>query len=423
MEMNTRLQVEHPVTELVTGLDLVEWQLRVAAGEVLPFAQADVTLTGHAIEARICAEDPSRGFLPSGGQVLLLQEPEGEGVRVDSGLAPGLVVGSTYDPMVSKVIAYGPDRDTALRRLRAALADTVVLGVVTNAGYLRRLISHPDVVAGRLDTGLVERHPELTLVPNGDSGQSGAAQPVDNLPLLAAALLRQLALAPAPAADGSGWTDPFARPTGWRIGGTPAWTRHHLRLPGADPVLVVVRPQRGASGSSHGHADEALQGGPCAQGAFEVRVGDGEILRAQVRAQLADGAGRLAVTVDGVTRGFACGVEGTGHAAGTVWLSRDGDSWACHVHDPLAELALGGAGAHGGTLTAPMPGTVTLVKASVGDLVKRGQPVLVLEAMKMEHVITAPHDGTVQQLKVVPGGTVAMDDLLAVIAPAETSES
>ncbi|WP_042420821.1 acetyl/propionyl/methylcrotonyl-CoA carboxylase subunit alpha [Streptacidiphilus anmyonensis] len=423
MEMNTRLQVEHPVTELVTGLDLVEWQLRVAAGEVLPFAQADVTLTGHAIEARICAEDPSRGFLPSGGQVLLLQEPEGEGVRVDSGLAPGLVVGSTYDPMVSKVIAYGPDRDTALRRLRAALAETVVLGVVTNAGYLRRLISHPDVVAGRLDTGLVERHPELTLVPTGDTGQAGSAQPVENLPLLAAALLRQLALAPAPAADGSGWTDPFARPSGWRIGGTPAWTRHHLRLPGSEPELVLVRPLRGAEhGAPQGRDNGANRG------AFEVRIGDGEILRAEARTQLADGAGRLAVTVDGVTRGFACGVEGAEHGDGTVWLSRDGDSWACHVHDPLAELALGGAGAHGGSLTAPMPGTVTLVKASVGETVKRGQAVLVLEAMKMEHVITAPHDGTVAQLKVVPGGTVAMDDLLAVITPAsaptdETAES
>jgi acetyl-CoA/propionyl-CoA carboxylase biotin carboxyl carrier protein len=325
---------------------------------------------------------------------------------VDSGLAPGLVIGSSYDPMVSKVISYGPDRDTALRRLRAALAETVVLGVVTNAGYLRRLLSHPDVVAGRLDTGLVERHPELTLVPTGDSGQAGTAQPVDNLPLLAAALLRQLALAPT--ADGSGWTDPFARPSGWRIGGTPAWTGHHLKLSGADPVLVQVRPLRGAAAAEAG------------TGVFEARVGDGGVVGVEVGARLADGAGRLAVTVDGVTRSFACGVEGAAHGDGTVWLSRDGDSWACHVHDPLAELALGGAGAHGGSLTAPMPGTVTLVKASVGDQVKRGQAVLVLEAMKMEHVITAPHDGTVAQLKVVPGATVAMDDLLAVIAPADT---
>ncbi|NYV78909.1 acetyl/propionyl/methylcrotonyl-CoA carboxylase subunit alpha, partial [Streptomyces sp. UH6] len=171
MEMNTRLQVEHPVTELVTGLDLVEWQLRVAAGEPLPFAQEDVTLTGHAVEARICAEtvsvkEGSRGFLPSGGRVLALREPSGPGVRTDSGLAEGSEVGSLYDPMLAKVIAHGPDRATALRRLRAALADTVVLGVPTNAGFLRRLLAHPDVVSGEMDTGLVEREAE-SLVPEG----------------------------------------------------------------------------------------------------------------------------------------------------------------------------------------------------------------------------------------------------------------
>lgn len=164
MEMNTRLQVEHPVTELITGLDLVEWQLRVAAGEQLPFVQDDITLTGHAIEARICAEDPSRGFLPSGGTVLALHEPQGDGVRTDSGLTRGTEVSSLYDPMLSKVIAYGPDRATALRKLRAALADTVTLGVPTNAGFLRRLLAHPDVVSGDLDTGLVERDADSLVV-------------------------------------------------------------------------------------------------------------------------------------------------------------------------------------------------------------------------------------------------------------------
>ncbi|WP_370067614.1 biotin carboxylase N-terminal domain-containing protein [Streptacidiphilus sp. MAP5-3] len=450
MEMNTRLQVEHPVTELVTGLDLVEWQLRVAAGELLPFAQHDVTLTGHAIEARICAEDPSRGFLPSGGKVLLLQEPEGEGVRVDSGLAPGLVVGSSYDPMVSKVISYGPDRATALRRLRAALADTVVLGVVTNAGYLRRLLSHPDVVAGRLDTGLVERHPELTLVPSPESGQGDPTQPVDNLPLLAAALVRQVLLDPVrlaggsdgTGAAGSGWADPFAQPSGWRIGGVPAWTRHQLRLPGGDPVLVEVRPDRGGSANAFearisatagrvGTAEVAVVDGSAGGGNTSGSSGTGAVLRVEVRADLVNGqgltggtglVGRVAVTLDGITRPFAAAVEESSDGSGSVWLGRDGDSWLCQVHDPLAELAFGGTGAHGGSLTAPMPGTVTLVKASVGDRVSRGQAVLVLEAMKMEHVITAPHDGIVEQLKVVPGATVAMDDLLAVIAPAETSD-
>ena len=159
MEMNTRLQVEHPVTELVYGLDLVEWQLRVAAGERLPFPADAVPAAagGHAVEARVYAEDPARGFLPTGGQVLALREPAGPHVRVDSGLAPGTAVTSAYDPMLSKVIAWGPDRPSALRRLDAALAATVILGVATNVSYLRTLLTAPDVQAGRLDTGLAER--------------------------------------------------------------------------------------------------------------------------------------------------------------------------------------------------------------------------------------------------------------------------
>lgn len=208
MEMNTRLQVEHPVTEFVTGLDLVEWQLRVAAGEPLAYRQEDIRLTGHAVEARLCAEDPSRGFLPSGGRVLALREPQGDGVRSDSGLSEGTEVGSLYDPMLSKVIAYGPDRATALRRLRAALADTVTLGVPTNAGFLRRLLAHPAVVAGELDTGLVEREAD-GLVPTE----------VPEEVYEAAAAVRLDALAPR----AEGWTDPFSVPSGWRMGGQ--WRR------------------------------------------------------------------------------------------------------------------------------------------------------------------------------------------------------
>ncbi|WP_331445604.1 acetyl/propionyl/methylcrotonyl-CoA carboxylase subunit alpha [Streptomyces xanthochromogenes] len=222
MEMNTRLQVEHPVTELITGVDLVEWQLRVAAGEQLPYQQRDITLTGHAIEARLCAEDPSRGFLPSGGTVLALREPQGDGVRTDSGLSEGTEVGSLYDPMLSKVIAYGPDRATALRKLRAALADTVTLGVPTNAGFLRRLLAHPAVVAGELDTGLVEREAD-SLVPDG----------VPDAVYAAAAAVRLDALRPVPA---EGWTDPFSVPSGWRIGGEPAPLAFPLRIAGLEPV-------------------------------------------------------------------------------------------------------------------------------------------------------------------------------------------
>ncbi|MFC8009648.1 ATP-binding protein [Streptomyces cinereoruber] len=356
MEMNTRLQVEHPVTELVTGIDLVEWQLRVAAGEPLPFAQEDVRLDGWAIEARICAEDPSRGFLPSGGTVLALHEPQGNGARTDSGLSEGTEVGSLYDPMLSKVIVHAPDRPTALRRLRAALADTVTLGVPTNAGFLRRLLAHPDVASGDLDTGLVEREAE-GLVPKDVPAEVYAA----------AAAVRLAELAPAPR---DGWTDPFSVPNGWRLGGTPNPPAFPVRVPGLEPVTVEAPPG--------------------------ARVADASVT----------------VVVDGVTHTF--------HRAG-AWLGRDGDSWHVLDHDPV-EAALGGAGRGGAdTLAAPMPGTVTVVKVSVGDEVEAGQSLLVVEAMKMEHVISAPHAGTVTELDVTPGTAVAMDQVLAVVTPHETS--
>ncbi|MFD8007025.1 acetyl-CoA carboxylase biotin carboxylase subunit [Streptomyces mirabilis] len=355
MEMNTRLQVEHPVTELITGLDLVEWQLRVAAGERLPYGQEDITLTGHAVEARICAEDPARGFLPSGGTVLALHEPQGDGVRTDSGLSEGTEVGSLYDPMLSKVIAYGPDRATALRKLRAALAETVTLGVQTNAGFLRRLLAHPAVVAGDLDTGLVEREAEELLSGSGD---------VPEEVYDAAAAVRLSSLAPAE----GGWTDPFSVPSGWRLGGEPAPVVFHLRAPGLEPV--AHRP-RGTSTVT---------------------------------------PGRVSVTLDGVRHTF--------HRAGD-WLGREGDAWHVRDHDPVAASLTGAAHAGVDSLTAPMPGTVTVVKVAVGDEVAAGQSLLVVEAMKMEHVISAPHAGTVSELDVTPGTTVAMDQVLAVITPYE----
>ncbi|MCQ6553005.1 acetyl-CoA carboxylase biotin carboxylase subunit [Streptomyces sp. C10-9-1] len=358
MEMNTRLQVEHPVTELVTGLDLVEWQLRVAAGEPLSFGQEDIALTGHAVEARICAEDPSRGFLPSGGTVLRLHEPQGEGVRTDSGLSEGAEVGSLYDPMLSKVIAYGPDRATALRRLRAALAATVTLGVPTNAGFLRRLLAHPDVVSGEMDTGLVEREVD-SLVPEGVPAEVYEA----------AAAVRAEALAPR----GGGWTDPFSVPSGWRMGGTHAAPAFPLRVPGHEPVVHAPAPSA------------------------------------------APRVAHDAVTVElhGVTHTF--------RRAGD-WLGRDGDSWHVADHDPVAASLSGAAHAGADTLAAPMPGTVTVVKVAVGDTVAAGQSLLVVEAMKMEHVISAPHAGTVAELDVSAGSTVAMDQVLAVVVPEEHAE-
>lgn len=358
MEMNTRLQVEHPVTELVTGLDLVEWQLRVASGERLPYAQQDIELTGWAIEARVCAEDPSRGFLPSGGTVLALREPQGGGVRTDSGLSEGVPVGSLYDPMLSKVIAYGPDRATAVRKLRAALADTVILGVPTNAGFLRRLLAHPDVVSGDLDTGLVEREAE-GLVPDGVPDEVYAA----------AAAVRRDALAPRP--DAGGWTDPFSVPSGWRTGGVPAPLTFPLRVAGADPVTY------GAPASATVTPD------------------------------------RVTVELDGTVGHF--------HRSGD-WLGRDGDTWHVQDHDPVEASLSGAGRSGADTLAAPMPGTVTVVKVAVGDEVEAGQSLLVVEAMKMEHVISAPHAGTVTELDVTAGATVAMDQILAVVAPVAAQE-
>lgn len=357
MEMNTRLQVEHPVTELITGLDLVEWQLRVASGEQLPYAQQDITLGGWAIEARVCAEDPSRGFLPSGGTVLALREPQGDGVRTDSGLSEGVPVGSLYDPMLSKVIAYGPDRATAIRKLRAALADTVILGVPTNAGFLRRLLAHPDVVSGNLDTGLVEREAE-SLVPDGVPDEVYAA----------AAAVRRQALEPRP--DAEGWTDPFSVPSGWRTGGVRAPLAFPLRVSGTDPVT------------------------------YEAPVG-------------------AVVTSDRVTLELD-GTVGHFHRSGD-WLGRDGDTWHVQDHDPVEASLSGADRSGADTLAAPMPGTVTVVKVAVGDEVEAGQSLLVVEAMKMEHVISAPHAGTVTELDVTAGSTVAMDQILAVVAPREDS--
>jgi acetyl-CoA/propionyl-CoA carboxylase, biotin carboxylase, biotin carboxyl carrier protein len=367
MEMNTRLQVEHPVTELAVsiggtgaagGPDLVEWQLRVAAGERLPFGQKDVELTGHAIEARICAEDPSRGFLPSGGTVLRLCEPQGDGVRTDSGLSEGTEVGSLYDPMLSKVIAYGPDRASALRKLRAALAETVTLGVQTNAGFLRRLLAHPAVVEGDLDTGLVERVVDDLISTD-----------VPDEVYEAAAAVRLEALKPRT----DGWVDPFSVPSGWRLGGEPRPVSFPLRV--REPVEYAPR-------GTHTVTDD-----------------------------------QVSVTLDGVRHTFhrATVPDGT-------WLGRDGDAWHVRDHDPVAASLTRSAHAGADSLTAPMPGTVTVVKVAVGDEVTAGQSLLVVEAMKMEHVISAPHSGTVAELDVAPGTTVAMDQVLAVVAPHEEAE-
>ncbi|CAM5668735.1 hypothetical protein SALBM311S_12141 [Streptomyces alboniger] len=242
--MNTRLQVEHPVTELVTGLDLVEWQLRVAAGARLPYRQEDISLTGHAIEARLCAtvsvKEGAREFLPSGGTVLRLHEPEGDGVRTDSGLSEGTEVGSLYDPMLSKVIAYGPDRETALRKLRAALAGTVTLGVRTTPVFAAAAGASGGR-GGRVGHGAGGAGGGRARIGRRAGGlRGGGAAAV-------ALALRQgfgsgTSWGPAPTgARDTGWVDPFSVPDGWRLGGVRAWTEHHLRIAGHDPVTVRVR--------------------------------------------------------------------------------------------------------------------------------------------------------------------------------------
>ena len=385
MEMNTRLQVEHPVTELVTGLDLVEWQLRVAAGEPLPLRQEEIRLTGHAAEARIYAEDPARGFLPTGGTVLALGEPVGPHVRTDSGLAAGMTVTSAYDPMLAKIIAWAPDRDAALRRLDGALAATAVLGVTTNTAFLRALLSHPDVLAGRLDTGLVERH----------LGELTAADVPDEV-LAAAALAELLASQPAGPV-----TDPWDVPDGWRPG-EHAWTRLRLACAPRETAEVRIRAQPARTGV-----------------AAEVSV-DGA---GPVAASAASGPDGLLVTYAGQTRRYACARDGSRAAGsgasrgGVIWLGAGGHTWMVREEEALA-VRRDRAGSADGTVRSPMPGTVQAVPVTEGQPVTAGQPLVIVEAMKMEHTVTAPLDGTVTELLVKGGQQVAMDETLAVVRAA-----
>jgi len=385
MEMNTRLQVEHPVTELVTGLDLVELQLQVASGEPLGLAQEDVRLDGHAVEARVYAEDPARGFLPSGGRILALSEPritqraadgvlhhlEGRRtgtavaplpVRVDSGVAEGDDIGSSYDPMLAKVVSWGPDRTTALTRLDAALRSYVLLGVHTNVAFLRALLAHPEVAAGRLDTGLVERAlPSLV------------SQEVPAEVYAAAALHHLSALEPAE-------PNPWSIPDGWRLG-SAAWTTWRFSGPTATPVEVRTQ----------GRATNALVSGDGAEGARGEAVWRDD---------------RLEVRFAGKRAMYTVARDGD-----TLWLGRDGDVWA--VTDHVPDRAGAAAAAAGGVLRSPMPGTVLAVKVAEGERVAAGQPVVIVEAMKMEHTVTAPADGVVARIAARAGAQVKLDEVLA----------
>jgi acetyl-CoA/propionyl-CoA carboxylase biotin carboxyl carrier protein len=374
MEMNTRLQVEHPVTEMVWGLDLVEWQLRIAAGEPLGFAQSDLWARGHAIEARVYAEDPSHGFLPTGGRVLDLEEPYQANVRVDSSLQMGGTVGSLYDPMLSKVIAWGEDRPAALRTLDRALAHTNVLGLTTNVGFLRDLLHDDDVVAGTLDTGLIERRSE------------GRARPEPPLEVVAAA-----ALVATERTDGAP-TGPWADRTAWRLG-APAWFRWAAAEVGGHRVAVELR-----------HRERE-------PGCVDVRFGD-EV--AEVVAELGGATARI--TRDGTTTTLA-----VARAGSTTWVGAGGRAWG--FEQAVDHGTGGGVGATGdGVISSPMPGSVIAIPAPVGTDVSPGQAVVVVEAMKMEHTLRAEVEGKVREVFVQVGQQVALGERLAVVEPAPAPE-
>jgi acetyl-CoA/propionyl-CoA carboxylase, biotin carboxylase, biotin carboxyl carrier protein len=370
MEMNTRLQVEHPVTEMVTGIDLVEQQVLIAAGHKLPIAQDDVTLTGHAIEARVYAEDPGRGFLPTGGTVLGLAEPGGPGIRVDSGLARGTVIGSDYDPMLSKVIAYGDDRAGAIRALDTALAHTAVLGVTTNIEFLRFLLADSDVVAGDLDTGLIDRR-----MPDFRPAEPGDRE------LIAAAAYKWLRSWPDPVAD------LWAVPSGWRIG-TPAPTT--LRLHSGDRTDHVY-----LTGTPEG-ASAVVEGG-------ETHSLSATLVRDV-----------LTVTVDGSRTEYQVGA-----IDGQIWLSGAG---LTAVVEEVREAPVRPDDALSGDaeLTSPMPGSVVAVGLSDGEHVDAGTVVVTVEAMKMEHALTAPVEGVVELLVAV-GDQVKVGQALARVIVESTS--
>ena len=351
MEMNTRLQVEHPVTEMVTGWDLVEWQVRIAAGEKLSVGQADIALHGHAIEARVYAEDPANGFLPTGGDVLAMVEPDATGVRVDSGLSAGMVIGSNYDPMLAKVVGLGADRAAALRTLDRALADTAVLGVVTNIEFARFLLADPDVSAGRLDTGLLDRR----------AGDFVATPPSDEQ-FIAAAAFHWLRLFPAPGAD------LWEVPSGWRVGARA-------------PVSIRLR-----AGDRIDHVH--ITGVPRSA---EVCIEDGEC-----RSLQSDLTGdQLTVTLDGLRSEYT--VAG---ADSKIWLAGGGTT---AVLEEVREAPVRPDDEPTGDaeLTSPMPGAVVAVSIEDGAEVEAGAVVVTVEAMKMEHALTAPVDGVVELLVAV----------------------
>jgi 3-methylcrotonyl-CoA carboxylase alpha subunit len=377
IEMNTRLQVEHPVTEAVTGLDLVEWQLRVAAGERLPLSQQAIAANGHAIEARLYAEDPQNSFLPQTGTLHGLRFPPPELARVDTGVRQGDAVTSFYDPLLAKIIVCGADRAAAVERLRRALAETAILGVTTNLGFLGRVAAHPDFAAGKIDTGFIERHAATLLPPPA---------PAPDLVLAAAALVRLGARQTAAAAIAARSDDrhsPWAFADGWSPLGS---IRQSLVFAdGAAERIITAEP---------------------AQPGWRLRCGDREI--AAAGEQQPDGV--LSIELDGIRRRLPV----LAHRREVV-VFLHGESWRLIETDPL--LARAGDDPTAGRLTAPMPGRVIRLLVEPGSRVRRGAPLLILEAMKMEHTIAAPADGVVAAVACAVGDLVEEGVELIALAP------
>jgi 3-methylcrotonyl-CoA carboxylase alpha subunit len=366
MEMNTRLQVEHPVTEMVTGLDLVELQIRVAAGEALPFSQKDLKLEGHAIEARLYAEDPERDFLPATGKLLHVAfPPESAEVRVDAGVAGGDEITPWYDPMIAKLIVHGADRDAALARLRRALGQVEIAGVKTNVAFLRRIAACAAFSRAELDTGLIERN-RSELFP----GPLPVATDV-----LAAAAFAELAEEEQTArqrAAGSG--DPYSpwhRADGWRLNEDS----HHdfIFVDGEAEHPVRVHFAEGGLRLAVQGKEHAFAGDPLEDGSLSIRLDD-RMFRARA--------------------------------------VRDGNDWHVFCDGSYRRLTLReglqqqGEEASSGSLAAPMPGRIVQVMSRPGEAVKKGQALLILEAMKMEHTITAPADGVVKEIHFAAGEQV-----------------
>lgn len=367
MEMNTRLQVEHPVTEAITGLDMVEWQLRVAAGEPLPLQQEQLKIQGHAIEARICAENPDKHFLPATGTLQTYALPDCSefsvsAVRVDSGVREGDTISPFYDSMVAKLIVHGDTRAQALARLDAALATTRIVGLQTNVQFLRHVLASRSFAQADLDTALIAREAGVLF-----------EQEKVGLPLAAAAVVAHTLLQEQASVAGAGWTDPWARRDGWRSHGL---TQRYFDL--------EFHGERHTAVLSYLH-----------DGALQLQVGD------------TASALQLAAVRDGIDLGYA------GQRL-RVQVVRSGE--VAHVFAPQGATqltvldALAHAGetqAEGGRLTAPMPGKVVSFAVKAGDVVTKGQVLAVMEAMKMEHTIAAPADGTVAELLYAPGDQVA----------------